>query len=144
MLPTYQNGKDAGCYSVRETRSKSSGVQLRPPAYLQHYSLGPEDETKPNKANKKKRDDQQETWKVHELDSDVVELQGDSIDNINYALKLGFPQDFASFVCRLDPIEVQVRLVTSLPVSLWMRILNPLAKLIKVNPPSAAGKRKRK
>lgn len=91
-----------------------------------------------------KRDVKQETWKVHELDSDVVELQGDSIDNINYALKLGFPQDFASFVCRLDPIEVQVRLITSLPVSLWMRILTPLVKLIKADSPSAAGKRKRK
>lgn len=133
---------DASCSIGRETRSKSTGVQLRPPSYLQHYSVF--DGDVPKKVKKRKHNDQEETWKVHEQDADIVELQGDSIDNINYALKLGFPQGFSSFVCRLDSIEVQVRLVTSLPVSLWMRILTPLANLMKINSSTAAGKRKRK
>lgn len=119
----------------RDTRSKTK--QIRQPIYLEHYSVV---QLVQKSAKKKKKEFQGGYWKTAgylDLDQDSSDDEDKSFiptatDNASYARLLSFPEPFPDYLAHLEKTDVQERLNRSLPVSLWVYLLQPLLKLARI------------
>lgn len=97
---------------------------------MEHYSVVLAQKT----AQKKRKMVDESSWKlrlygIDEDSDDQMDYIAALTNQATYARWLGFGEPFAEFVSHLDDVIVQERLNRSLPVSLWIHLLQPLLKL---------------